>query len=345
MTHDHPQFPADFLWGAATASYQIEGSPLADGAGPSIWHAFAHTPGKTFEGQTGDVACDHYRRWPEDIELLRRLNLGAYRFSIAWPRVLPAGTGTVNTAGLDFYDRLVDGLLDAGIEPFATLYHWDLPLALHERGGWLNADIAHWFADYAEAVWRRLGDRVAHWLTINEPWVVVDGGYYHGVHAPGVADPAAAALAAHNLLRAHGTAVRAYRALPAAQRAHGRGRIGIAINLEPKDPASDDPATLQATRDADAYMNRYFLDALYCGRYPEELPRIFGAHWPAEAAGDLDVIAEPFDFLGLNYYTRSVNRHDPAARPVPATPVRQPQSRYTEMGWEVHPDSLTRVLH
>jgi len=330
-------FPDGFLWGAATSAYQIEGSPLADGAGPSNWHVFTHLPGRTADGQTGDVACDHYRRWQTDIALMRELELKAYRFSLSWSRVLPAGTGRVNGPGLDFYDRLVDGLLQAGITPLPTLFHWDLPQALDERGGWANRDCAEWFADYARVVFARLGDRVKQWMTLNEPWVVVDGGYVHGVHAPGLCDLAKAPLAAHNLLRGHGLAVRCLRA-------ETGGQIGIVVNLEPKDPASDSAADLEATRRADAYMNRWYLDPLRLGRYPDEMKDIFGADWPEFPSSDFAVIGEPIDFLGLNYYTRSVNRADPAAAPVGAAPVRQPGALYTSLGWEVRPRSLREVL-
>lgn len=329
--------PDGFLWGAATSAYQIEGSPLADGAGPSNWHVFAHQPGRIAGGDTGDVACDHYRLWRQDIALMRELGLGAYRFSLSWSRVLPEGTGRVNGPGLDFYDRLVDGLLEAGITPFPTLFHWDLPQALDERGGWAARDCAQWFADYARVVAARLGDRIGHWATLNEPWVVVDGGYVHGVHAPGRRDLAAAAQAAHNLLRGHGLAVRCLRA-------ETRAPVGIVVNLEPKDAASDSEADLEAARRADAYMNRWYLDALRLGSYPEEMPAIFGAAWPRFPAEDFAVIGEPIDFLGLNYYTRSVNRADPAAHPTGAAQVRQPGAIYTETGWEVRPQSLREVL-
>lgn len=330
-------FPPAFLWGAATSAYQIEGSPLADGAGPSNWHVFSHEPGRIAGGDTGDVACDHYRLWRQDIALMRELGLGAYRFSIAWSRVLPEGTGRVNGPGLDFYDRLVDGLLEAGITPFPTLFHWDLPHALDERGGWAARDCAQWFADYARVVAARLGDRVGHWATLNEPWVVVDGGYVHGVHAPGRRDLGAAAWAAHNLLRGHGLAV-------ACLRAETRAQLGIVVNLEPKDAASGAEEDLAATRRADAYMNRWYLDALRLGRYPDEMATMFGAAWPQFPAGDFAVIGEPIDFLGLNYYTRSVNRADNAAHPTGAAPVRQPAALYTETGWEVRPQSLREVL-
>ncbi len=330
-------FPDGFLWGAATSAYQIEGSPLADGAGPSNWHVFAHTPGCTSGNEHADVACDHYHRWRDDIALMRELGLQSYRFSLSWSRVLPEGTGRVNKAGLDFYDRLVDGLLAAGIQPWPTLFHWDLPQALDERGGWANRDCAEWFADYARVVCARLGDRIDHWMTLNEPWVVVDGGYVFGVHAPGKRDLALAPLAAHNLLRGHGLAVRCLRA-------EARGQVGVVVNLEPKDAASDRPADREATRRADAYMNRWYLDALVKGRYPDEMRDIFGANWPTFPADDFALITEPIDFLGLNYYTRSVNRADAAAVPVGAAPVRQPGAVYTETGWEVRPESLREVL-
>jgi beta-glucosidase len=331
-------FPDSFLWGASTSAYQIEGSPLADGAGPSIWHRFAHTPGRTVNGDTGDVACDHYRRYRGDVELLKELGLGAYRFSIAWGRILPEGTGRVNRAGLDFYSRLVDALLERGITPSATLYHWDLPAALDDRGGWLHRDVAGWFADYAATVTRALGDRVPLWTTLNEPWVVADGGYLNGTLAPGHRDPGEAVVAAHNLLRAHGMAVEACRAELRT------GQVGLVVNLEPKDPASDDPADLAATARADAYMNRQYLDPALLGTYPPELREIFGAAWREWPEEDMRLIRQPLDFLGINYYTRSVVRHDAASPPVFAAPVRQPESVYTEMGWEVHPASLTRVL-
>ena len=330
-------FPENFLWGGATSAYQVEGSPLADGAGPSIWQRFAHTPGMTKDGDTGDVACDHYRRYREDIALMRELGLKAYRFSIAWARVLPEGTGRVNPAGLAFYERLVDTLLENGIEPLATLYHWDLPAALDDRGGWLNRDVASWFADYASTMYRRLDDRVKMWGTINEPWVITDGGYLHGALAPGHRNRFEAPIASHNLLRSHGAAVQAYRA-------EGRHRIGLVVNIEPKYPASDSDEDLAATRRADAYMNRQYLDPAYRGAYPTELIEIFGEAWPEWQADDFALIRQPTDFLGVNYYTRSVVRHDPESWPLRASPVRQPNATYTETGWEVFPRGLTDTL-
>jgi len=330
-------FPRDFLWGTATSAYQVEGSPLADGAGVSIWHRFAHTPGQVHDGSTGDVACDHYRRYREDVALMRMLGTNAYRFSISWSRVLPGGRGRVNPAGLDFYDRLVDALLENGIEPLVTLYHWDLPAALDDLGGWLNPDVAQWFAEYATVVFRRLDGRVKLWSTLNEPWVVTDGGYLHGSLAPGLRNRFEAPIASHHLLRAHAQGVRAYRA-------EGRHRIGMVVNLEPKYPASDDPADRAATVRADAYMNRQYLDPIFLGRYPEELSEIFGEAWPQWPADDLALIRQAIDFIGVNYYTRNVTRFDSRAWPLRAAPTPQKRATYTETGWEVFAPALTDVL-
>jgi len=330
-------FPAGFLWGSATAAYQVEGSSTADGAGMSIWDRFAHTPGLIANGDTGDVACDQYRRYREDVALMRELGLQAYRFSVSWSRVLPEGRGAVNAAGLDYYERLVDTLLENGVEPLLTLYHWDLPAALDDRGGWLNPDIADWFADYASVMYRKLDGRVKTWATLNEPWVVTDGGYLHGALAPGHKNRFEAPIASHNLMRAHGSAVKAYRA-------EGKHRIGLVVNLEPKYPASQAPEDLAAVARADAYMNRQYLDPVFLGRYPEEMTEIFGEAWPEWPAEDYALIAQPIDWLGVNYYTRNVTRHDAANWPLEAAAVRQPQATYTETGWEVFPQGLTDIL-
>jgi beta-glucosidase len=331
------QFPSDFLWGSATSAYQIEGSPLADGAGPSIWQRFVHTPGLVRDGDTGDVACDHYRRYAGDVALMRELGMQAYRFSVSWSRVLPRGKGTVNPAGLDFYDRLVDTLLGSGIEPLVTLFHWDLPAALDDLGGWLNPDIASWFADYAAVMFRKLDDRVKKWATLNEPWVVTDGGYLHGALAPGHRNRFEAPIASHHLMRSHGAAVQAYRA-------EGAHQIGLVVNIEPKYPASDDAADLAATARADAYMNRQYLDPAFLGRYPDEMKEIFGEAWPDWPAEDFELIKQPIDFVGVNYYTRNVTRLDERAWPLRAAPARQKQATYTETGWEVFPQGLTDTL-
>lgn len=334
-------FPRNFLWGAATSAYQIEGSPLADGAGPSIWHRFAHTPGMVANGDTGDLACDHYRRMEADVQLMKAMGLQSYRFSIAWGRVLPEGRGAVNAKGLDFYSRLVDTLLAHGIQPMVTLYHWDLPAALDDRGGWLNPDIAAWFADYAQIVYRALDDRVKLWVTLNEPWVVADGGYLTGVLAPGHRSRFEAPLASHHLLRAHGAAVQAYRAL-------GRHQIGLVVNIEPKYPASDSAQDLAAVRRARAYMNEQYLDPVFLGKYPEAMAEIYGDAWPEARQPwpeeDFALISQKIDFLGINYYTRSVVRHDPASYPTGAAAVRNKQASYTETGWEVYPQGLTDTL-
>ncbi|HEX4961730.1 MAG TPA: GH1 family beta-glucosidase [Thermoanaerobaculia bacterium] len=330
-------FPDGFLWGAATSAYQVEGSPLADGAGPSIWHRFTRTPWLVPSGDNGDIACDHYRRYPEDVRLMRDLGLNAYRFSISWSRILPAGTGRINEKGLDFYRRLVDALLENGLLPLATLYHWDLPAALDDRGGWLNPEVAHWFAEYAQVMYHALDDRVAMWATLNEPWVVTDGGYLYGALAPGHRNLFEAPIASHNLLLAHAAAVEAYRAA-------GKHRIGLVVNIEPKYPASEREEDIAATRRADAYMNRQYLDPAIHGRYPSEMTEIFGEAWPDFPAHELDRIRQPIDFLGINYYTRNVTRFDPTVLPVRASGVRQKRHAYTETSWEVYPDGLTDTL-
>lgn len=333
----HSIFPAGFLWGCATSAYQIEGSPLADGAGVSNWHRFVRRPGAVHDGETGDIACDHYRRWRDDVALMRTLGLSGYRFSINWSRVLPEGRGRVNAEGLAFYDRLVDALLEYGIQPMVTLFHWDLPAELDDRGGWLNPDIANWFADYAQVLFRKLDDRVGLWATLNEPWVVTDGGYLHGVLAPGHRSLYEPPRAAHNLLRAHGAAVQAYRA-------EGRNNIGIVVNLEPKYSASQKPEDLAATDRADAYMNRQFLDPVFLGRYPEEMREVYGEAWPEWPAEDMALIRQAIDFVGVNYYTRGVVQHDADSWPERASRVLQRHATRTETGWEVYPQGLTDVL-
>lgn len=330
-------FPADFVWGAATSAYQIEGSPLADGAGSSIWERFAHTPGMMANGDHGDVACDHYHRYKEDVQLMRALGLQSYRFSIAWARVLPEGTGRVNPKGLDFYSRLVDELLENGIEPNATLFHWDLPAALDDRGGWLNRDSAKWFAEYAEVMFKALDGRVKRWSTVNEPWVVTDGGYLRGLLAPGHRSKYEAPIAAHNLMRASGAAIQAYRAA-------GCHEIGVVFNIEPKYPASQRPEDIAAARRANAYMNEQFADPALLGSYPPELKTIFGDAWPDFPAEDFQLTRQPVDFVGINYYTRSVVKHDDEGYPCHATRVRQANVTHTETDWEVYEQGLVDTL-
>jgi len=330
------QFPEGFLWGAATAAHQIEGSPLADGAGPSIWTRFAHTPGMMLNGDTGDVACDHYNRWKSDVALMKSLGLKAYRFSTSWSRILPEGKGRVNQAGVDFYSRLVDELLANDIEPLLTLFHWDLPAALDDRGGWLNPDIAEWFADYGRVLYRALDGRVKKWVTLNEPWVVTDGGYLHGALAPGHRSRFEAPIASHNLMRAHGAAVKAYREI-------GKHEIGLVVNIEPKYPSTDSAADAEAVRRAHGYMNEQYLDPALLGVYPPVLKEIFGEAWPEWPAEDMALIKQPLDFIGINYYTRSVTEATDSY-PLKAGAVKQPLGTYTETGWEVFPQGLTDLL-
>jgi beta-glucosidase len=335
------RFPAGFFWGTATSSYQIEGAVDEDGRGASIWDDFAALPGKTYQGQSGAVATDHYHRYREDVALMARLGLNAYRFSIAWPRVLPEGRGAINQAGLDFYDRLVDALLEAGIEPFATLYHWDLPSALGREGGWLRRTTAYAFADYAEVVTRRLGDRVAHWMTLNEPWCSAYLGYALGTHAPGLRDRQAAVDAAHHLLLAHGLAVACMRTLLPSH-----AQIGIAQALNKIYPADDRPETLRDVERAHAFSNRWLLDPIYYGRYPEHLFEQMALNPPPLKEGDLEIIAAPLDFLGVNNYSRVIVRgsEQPPLADQCRTVSPVPNACYTDMAWEICPQGLRDLL-
>jgi beta-glucosidase len=330
-------FPADFAWGTATAAYQIEGACAEDGKGESIWDRFTHTSGTIADQQTGDVACDHYHRWLEDVELLARLSQNAYRLSISWPRVLPEGRGRVNAAGLDFYDRVIEALVARGIAPYVTLYHWDLPQALQDRGGWGNRDTAGYFADFAELLARRLGDRVSHWITQNEPQVVVYDGHVSGEKAPGLRDRRLIAPVSHHLLLAHGWAVQALRATLPPGRA-----VGITVNLSHIEPASDREEDAQAAHRLDGLWHRLYLDPLLRGSYPEDLDGVLAFPPELVRAGDLDAIHQPLDFLGLNYYTRTRVRAGRGRDPEPE--VVPPSGALTTMGWEVYPDGLYAVL-
>jgi beta-glucosidase len=346
-------FPEGFVWGAATAAYQIEGSAGSDGRGVSIWDTFARTPGRVRNGDTGDVAADHYNRWRGDVALMRELGLNAYRFSIAWPRVQPEGKGAPNPSGLDFYSRLVDALLEAGIEPFVTLYHWDLPQALEDAGGWPARATAERFADYAGIVFDALGDRVHHWATLNEPWCSAFLGYGSGVHAPGVQDGQRAVEAAHHLLLGHGLAVEVMRAAGGPD-----AKLGIVLNLEPRRPASDDPADVAAARLADGMLNRIFLDPLFAGRYPEDVLEHLAAHVSLEHIrdGDLRTIATPIDSLGVNYYrplTVAARRGEPlrgGTAPAANWPGEETIGALadgratTAMGWPVDATGLDELL-
>jgi beta-glucosidase len=337
MTLSSTGFPPSFAWGAATAAYQIEGAVREDGRGETIWDRFSHTPGKVQRGDTGDVACDHYHLWTDDIALLQKLSLNAYRFSIAWSRILPEGRGKPNALGLDFYQRLIDRLLVSGIAPFVTLYHWDLPQALEDRGGWRNRDTARYFSDYAELVAGRLGDRVGHWLTVNEPHIVVLEGHVFGRMAPGLRDYGLIAPVAHHLLLAHGLAVQAIRAeVPQSE-------VGIVLNMSHLEPAGDGEDALQAVNFADGLYHRWYLDPLYRGSYPEDIAaKAVTLPEGLVHSGDLATISAPVDFLGVNYYTRSIVR---PSRPGSFLPdLVRPQGALTSMGWEVYPEGLYAVL-
>lgn len=344
------QFPPGFLFGAATSAYQIEGGWDADGKGPSIWDHFARRPGRVHRAHTGDVACNTYFDFQTDVDLMRQLGLGAYRFSVAWSRVLPRGRGAVNEKGLDYYDRLVDALLRAGIAPFVTLFHWDLPQALQEEmSGFASRDCAAIFADYAEVVARRLGDRVKHWITLNEPWVHATLGYLRGMHAPGRLNPWAFLRVTHHQLLGHGLAAARLKAIdPGSQ-------VGLSLNLSPVYPATDSEADRAAARLGDQAVNRLFLDPLLRGRYPEPLWTKLRLFHPQVRAGDLDIISHPLDFLGVNYYSRARVRsawyvpfiglwpHD-----LPAITGEHPPAddglEYSLMGWEVYPAGLYELL-
>ena len=333
-------FPKNFLWGAATSAYQIEGAWNEDGKGESIWDRFSHRPHTIRSGDTGDVACDHYHRMPEDVALMRALGLAAYRFSISWSRVLPDGRGRVNPLGLGFYDRLVDELLDAGIQPVACLYHWDLPQALQDLGGWGNRQIADWYAEYAQVMFARLGDRVPTWATHNEPWVAAFIGHAMGVMAPGLADTSLAYRASHHLLLAHARAVQAYRA------GGYQGEIGIVLDVEHTFPASDSAADREACARYTEHYAGLFADPLFKGSYPSRLMEWIGPMAPPVQPGDLELIAQPIDFLGINYYRAMEVAFDPGGGYLKCRVNHraQPLMGYTEMGWGVYPAGLTEVL-
>ena len=340
------QFPPGFVFGAATAAYQIEGAVDVDGRGPSIWDTFSHTPGKTFQGHTGDVAVEHYTRYPEDVALMGELGLSAYRFSVAWSRVLPEGSGRVEQRGLDFYRRLVDELLSAGVDPWLTLYHWDLPQALQDRGGWTDRDTALRFADYAGVVHEALGDRVAHWSTLNEPMCSALLGHMAGQHAPGHQDPVEASRATHHLLLGHGLATRALREA-------GADHLGITLNFTPMTPATDSPADVDAARRLDGQQNRMFLVPIVTGEYPADVAEDLaaaGAPLPVEA-GDLEVISTPVDWLGVNYYFRSTVHAvaEPTGKPTAFIGAERiddvdPEGPTTTMGWGISPEGFTDLL-
>lgn len=341
-------FPPDFRWGVATAAYQIEGAWNEGGRGPSIWDTFSHTPGKTLHGDNGDRAVDHYHRYEEDVALMADLGVDAYRFSISWSRLIPDGTGEVNPEGVDFYRRLCESLHSRGITPAATLYHWDLPQALQDRGGWLHPESVEWFAGYAQVAKQHLGDLIGMWATFNEPWCIAFLGHSAGEHAPGMRDPGAAYVAAHHLMLAHHTGVGVMREIgPGAE-----DQFGIVLNLIPARPADDSPESARAADGIDAVQNRLFLDAVLDGTYPEE---VLGYHeqWGVADRIDLDRLkaaVEPIDYLGMNYYNVNHIRYVPGADPLPGWPgpgeagFARPPGELTEMGWGVEPEGLTWML-
>jgi beta-glucosidase len=332
-------FPNEFIWGCAASSYQIEGAAHEDGRGESIWDRFSHTPGKVANGETGDVACDHYHRYPQDLRLMRDLGFEAYRFSIAWPRLLPRGSASINEDGIAFYDRLVDEMLEVGLRPFATLYHWDLPQALEDEGGWSNPAIVDHFARYTDVATRALGDRVKDWITLNEPWCTAVLGYLWGIHAPGVTDMKRSFHAAHHLHLAHGAAV------PIIRANVGDARVGISLNPSPQLPASNDPRDIAAARFADGMVNRWYLDPLFKGCYPAdmlEIPQIAAALEGVNIA-DISKAQVPLDFLGINYYNHHIMQHNPDD-PLRPIEVFTPNADFTAMGWMIGAPYLTTWL-
>jgi beta-glucosidase len=334
-------FPADFIWGASSASYQIEGAAEEDGKGLSVCDVFYRQPQNAWEGDNGDVACDHYHRWESDLDLMKQIGLHAYRFSISWPRVIPTGSGAVNKAGLDFYDRLVDGLLARGIQPMCCLFHWDFPYDLHLRGGWLNREVADWFADYAKVIAGRLGDRVSSWVTMNEPQVVIMGGHRSGVHAPGLRLPLCDQVrAAHHMLLSHGRALQALRAGCKLPVKAGAAPVGVV-----RFPATESPADIEAARagtfditEDTFWNNTWYADPMVFGHYPEDGMKFWGAHLPAGWENDLADIRQPLDFYGANIYN---GQRVQALADGSCAPARGDVGpRLTSMDWKVTPESL-----
>ena len=324
-----------FTWGVATSSYQIEGAATAGGRGPSIWDTFSRVPGAVINGDSGDVACDHYHRYNEDLDLIKWLGVNAYRFSIAWPRIFPQGAGSPNQAGIDFYDRLIDGALERGITPWPTLYHWDLPQALEDKGGWNSRATSERFAEYAHLMAEKFGDRVKNWTTLNEPFCSAWLGYLYGVMAPGIKDLQTAINASHHLLLGHGLATQAIRSVASDL------RVGIVLNLTPAIPLNEKDEL--AAKYADGFDNRWYADPVFKGSYPQDIVEGFGKEVPIHA-GDMQSISAPLDFLGINFYTRQTVTLDESAKPLPYRPVMVDGVERTAMGWEVHPESLTNII-
>jgi beta-glucosidase len=337
-TQKRNSFPKDFVWGAATASYQIEGAWDEDNKGESIWDRFSHTPGKIENGDMGDIACDHYHRWQEDIALMKEMGLKAYRFSITWSRVLPSGRGEINQTGIDFYSRLVDALLEADIEPYVTLYHWDLPQRLQDEGGWPARSVADAFAEYADVISRTLGDRVKRWITLNEPYVSAFVGYLEGRHAPGHTNLHEALAASHHLLLSHGQAV------PIIRGNSRDAQVGITLNLYPMTPASDSAADRAAAYINDGRINRWFLDPISGRSYPQDIVRAYGDAMEFIQQGDLEHISTPIDFLGMNYYAREIHRSTTIPEEANAPRTIFSNREMTDMGWEVYPEGIYDML-
>jgi len=332
------QFPKGFIWGTATSSYQIEGAWQEDGKGESIWDRFSHTPGKVARGENGDVAADHYHRWQDDIELMKEIGIRSYRFSISWPRIFPEGRGRVEQAGLDFYSRLVDGLCAADIEPLITLYHWDLPQALQDEGGWASRSVVEVFSDYADLVSRTLGDRVKMWATLNEPWVSAWVGHYEGRHAPGHKNLDETLAAAHHLLLSHGRSVPVIRSnVPDAS-------VGIVLNMQMKMPASNSYYDRKEAYIEDGKLNRWFLDPITGRGYPADMIEHFERGMDFVLPGDMEAIAEPLDFLGVNHYTRKIVRSSEVPEDQNLPVILFPGEEFTEMDWEVYPPGLYDIL-
>jgi beta-glucosidase len=331
-------FPDEFIWGVATSSYQIEGAWDEDGKGESIWDRFCHKPGNIHNNDTGDIACDHYHRWLEDVHLMEELGIPAYRFSISWPRIFPKGTGVVNQAGLDFYNGLVDALLEADIVPYVNLYHWELPQALQDQGGWPARATAEAFAAYAHTMSRSLGDRVRHWMTLNEPFVSAYIGYLEGRHAPGHRDLDEMVAASHHLLLAHGWAVQAIRSNVS------QADVAIVLNMHPVHPASPSEADRRAARLQDGALNRWYLDALSGRGYPQDMLDEYGREMSCIEEGDMQTIVAPIDYLGVNYYTRNIARSDEIPEDQNEPRTINPTKEVTEMGWEIYPEGLYEVV-
>ena len=332
-------FPSDFRWGCSTSSFQIEGAGLEDGRGESIWDRFCATPGTIRDRSNGMVACDHYHRWPEDLDIAKSLGTNAYRFSIAWPRIFPQGRGaTPNQKGLDFYSRLVDGMLERGLEPWVTLYHWDLPQALQDEGGWANRATVDAFEAYTDAVTRCLGDRIQHWITHNEPWCTSIHGNWDGVHAPGLRDFKVALQVCHNVLLSHG------RAIPIIRSNVPKARVGAALSLHPLVPASESAKDIAATRRHDGLRNRWFLDPLHGRSYPQDVWSLLGDKAPDVVEGDMQTIATPVDFLGINYYFPEIVADCPGKGPLQTRIVENTNVERTAFGWEVSPEGMVTLL-